>query len=107
MNTITNDGAALIAAQIIEKIKGDFSVPPKWVKLNQAVRYSGITKDRLIQLAKAKKVDGFKDPDLETRPWIFDLDSIEQYRRSQLKNNLDDIDDAESFALDLMGKIRH
>jgi hypothetical protein len=105
MNTITEDGAAIIAAHIIEKVKGDFSVPPKWLKLNQAVRYSNIGRDRLIQLAREKKIDGFQDPDLATRPWIFDAESLDRYRRAQLLEG--GTDDADDFALDLMGKISH
>jgi hypothetical protein len=105
MDTITENGAALIAAQIIEKIKGDFSVPPKWLKLNQAVRYSNIGRERLIQLAREKKIDGFQDPDLATRPWIFDAESLDRYRRAQLLEGA--TDDADDFALDLMGKIGH
>jgi hypothetical protein len=56
MNTITENGAALIAAQIIEKIKGDFSVPPKWLKLNQAVRYSNPATLNLFTKSRAARL---------------------------------------------------
>lgn len=94
-----------LAEKIIAKMPFKDAVPTKWLKLNQAVRHSNIGKDRLIQLAKEKKIDGFQDPDLLTRPWIFDIESLDQYRRSQLADNASD--EADSFALDLMGKIGH
>lgn len=90
----------ILAAKIAERI----TTPARWMKLSQAVIYSSIGKERLIDLAKAQKIDGFQDLDLKSKPWIFDRDSIDSYRADQFSKNIRH--EAEEFALDFMEKLR-
>ena len=89
----------ILAAKIAERL----TASPRWMKLSQAVKYSNIGKDRLIALARLKQVDGFRDPDLKSRPWIFDKESIDLYRFKQHLHGPQQ--DAEAFALDFIEKI--
>ena len=45
--------------------------------------YSAIGRDRLVSLAKGKEIFGFQDSELKTQPWIFDRESIDEYRKKQ------------------------
>lgn len=89
----------ILAAKIAERI----TTLPRWMKLSQAVKYSNIGKDRLISLAKMKMIVGYQDPDLKSKPWIFDRESLDQYRTDQFANGPGQ--DAEEFALDFMEKL--
>ncbi len=55
----------------------------RWIKLSKAANYSGICKDRLIALAENGTIIGFSDPDNKRGDWVFDRESIDQYRLNQ------------------------
>ena len=56
---------------------------PRWLKLSIATKYSAICKKRLIALAQNGAVIGFQDPDNKRGDWVFDRESIDNYRLSQ------------------------
>jgi hypothetical protein len=68
----------------------------RWMKLKEAAAYSAIGKQRLVKLAEARDVRGFKDSD--TGYWIFDKLSLDNYRESQFE------EDYKDFAVDLLRK---
>ncbi len=96
---MTEDDLDILAAKIAQRL----TTVPRWMKLNQAVLYSNIGKDRLIALAKRGHINGGKDPDLKSKPWIFDRKSIDEYRAGQIFKSPQN--DAEEFALDFIEKI--
>jgi hypothetical protein len=96
---LTETELDILASKIAERI----TAPPRWMKLSQAVKYSNIGKERLISLAKLKAVVGYQDHDLKSKPWIFDRESIDQYRARQFASGPGQ--DAEEFAIDFMQKI--
>ena len=55
----------------------------RWLKLKAAAAYSAIGKTRLKQLAKSGAVVGFPDPESKRRDWIFDKNSLDEYRIGQ------------------------
>ena len=57
---------------LADKIAARISITPRWMLLKQAVMYSNIGKARLIDLVKRKKIKGFQDTKLATRPWKID-----------------------------------
>jgi hypothetical protein len=73
------------------------NISPRWLKLTQATLYSAIGKDRLKQLAQAGEIGGFRDPDSGRGDWIFDRESLDQYRLNQAG-------ELEQKALAIMGK---
>jgi len=77
---LTSTDLEIIAARLAELI----SVNPRWMKLKQAALYSSIGQKELIQLARTNRIAGFQDTNLETRPWIFDRESIDRYRAGQM-----------------------
>ena len=95
---MTGTDIDILASKIAERI----TTLPRWMKLNQATKYSNIGKERLIALAKLNHIVGFQDPDLKSKPWIFDKESIDQYRAGQFANGPQN--DAEEFALDFIAK---
>lgn len=56
---------------------------PRWLKLNTAAAYTAIGKKRLVAMAEAGAVRGFKDPDSQRGDWIFDRLSLDAYREGQ------------------------
>ena len=58
-------------------------INPRWLKLKDAVLYSAIGKERIKQLALVGEIVGFSDPDSGRGDWIFDRESIDQYRLNQ------------------------
>lgn len=93
---MTNSELDIIAAKIAEKIL----FQPRWLKLKPAALYSSIGQKELIKLVENKKVAGFQDSSLKTKPWIFDKTSIDNYRIQQANkfNN----DNNEQFALEII-----
>jgi len=73
------------------------------MKLKQAVAYSNIGKDRLISLVKLGHINGGQDTELKSKPWIFDRESIDDYRAKQIAHGPQN--DAEEFALDFIKKV--
>lgn len=55
----------------------------RWMKLTQAAAYSNIGEHRLIELAGAGVISGFRDPDTKRQDWIFDKLSLDAYREGQ------------------------
>jgi len=86
----------IIASKLAEKL----GVQPRWLKLKQAVLYSGLGKGELIRLVCEKQITGFQDNSLKTRPWILDKESLDDYRLKQAFafNNTND----EQVALDII-----
>ena len=58
-------------------------IQPRWLKLIDACRYSGIGKARIKRLAKDGAIRGFVDPDDKRDTWLFDRESIDEYRLKQ------------------------
>jgi hypothetical protein len=71
---IANQVAAVILAQ---------ETTGRWLKLKEAALYSSIGRKRLVQLAENGKVTGFQDPDSGRGDWIFDRQSLDDYRLMQ------------------------
>ncbi len=65
-----------LATKIAEKI----TAQPRWLKLSAAAKYSGYGIARLRQLALDGLIRGYKDPDSTRGDWIFDRESIDEYR---------------------------
>ena len=55
----------------------------RWITLREAAVYSSIGETRLVGLAKNGEIRGFQDASLKTKPWIFDIYSIDTYREAQ------------------------
>lgn len=55
----------------------------RWLTLKQAASYASIGEARLVRMARAGDVKGFQDMSLKTRPWIFDVLSLDAYREAQ------------------------
>ncbi len=70
----------------------------RWLKLKEAAAYSAIGRQRLVKLAEAGAVRGFRDTDTKIGEWIFDLLSLDAYRESQVG------EDYTNFAVDLLRK---
>lgn len=68
-----------LASKIAERI-----VSPRWMKLIAASQYSGYSRAQLLKLAKKKLVIGYQDPDSKRGDWIFDKQSIDEYRISHV-----------------------
>jgi len=61
---------------------------PRWLKLKAACEYASMNDKRLVELAKAGVVRGYKDPDTKRGDWIFDRLSLDDYRESPLKGQI-------------------
>ena len=72
----------ILAAKIAERI-----TIPRWLKLTAAVKYSGYGRPKLIELAEQDKIIGYQDPDSLRGDWIFDKESIDEYRLSHVFNS--------------------
>ena len=59
------------------------SVDARWISLKEAAQYSNIGQKRLISLAESSAVVGFKDPDSGRGDWVFDRESLDEYRLNQ------------------------
>ena len=55
----------------------------RWLTLKQAAAYASLGEARLVRMARAGDVKGFQDMSLKTRPWIFDVLSLDAYREAQ------------------------
>lgn len=65
---------------LADKIANRLSVEVRWLKLKQAALYSGIGQKRLKTLAELGDIIGYQDPDSGRNDWIFDKESIDDYR---------------------------
>ena len=59
------------------------STDARWISLKAAAHYSNIGQKRLISLAESSAVVGFRDPDSGRSDWIFDKESLDEYRLNQ------------------------
>jgi len=66
----------IIASKLAEKL----SIQPRWLKLKQAAVYSSIGQKRLKTLAEGGEIIGYSDQDSGRGDWIFDKNSIDEYR---------------------------
>ena len=97
---MTESDLNIIASMLVEQL----ACQPRWLKLKAAALYSGIGQKELIRLAQKRKIDGFQDLELKTKPWLFDRLSIDKYRSSQIEQYHDtDLD--EEIALDIVGSL--
>lgn len=64
-------------ARVIEKM-----TIPRWMKLKMAIHYSGLSRSRLINLAKERLIIGGPDPGSKRGDWRFDKQSIDEYMMS-------------------------
>ena len=60
------------------------NIIPRWIRLKDAMAYSSIGRDRLKELAQSGHIRGFKAPDNRRGDWIFDRQSLDEYRLSQV-----------------------
>ena len=67
----------ILATKIAERI-----TTPRWMKLTAAVKYSSYSRAKLIELAERRDIIGYPDPDSNRGDWIFDKESIDEYRLS-------------------------
>ncbi|WP_024333071.1 hypothetical protein [Desulfotignum balticum] len=67
----------ILATKIAERIAS-----PRWMKLTAAVKYSSYSRAQLIELAERRDIVGYPDPDSKRGDWIFDKESIDEYRLS-------------------------
>jgi len=95
---LTDRDIEILVARISERIL----IQPRWMKLKQAAIYSSIGQKDLIHLARSKRIAGFQDKNLETKPWIFDRESIDQYRAGQMDHS----DKKEKRALEIVQSLR-
>jgi len=66
---------------------GDFYVTPawpRWLSLKQAAEYAHLGQKRLKELAREGLISGNPDPENGRGDWIFDRESLDAYRLSQL-----------------------
>ena len=85
---------------IASKIANLLSVQPRWMKLKQAAVYSSIGEKELIRLAKEKHIKGGQDKTLKTKQWVFDRQSIDEYRSNQFIDR-----DHNDFAIEMLKSI--
>ncbi len=83
------------------KIAGKINFSPRWLKLSAAAKYSSINAKRLKLLAESGHIVGYQDPDTTRGDWIFDRESIDQYRLLPIKKDrgqlLEIVDEIERF----------
>ena len=71
---------------------------PRWMPLKMAALYSAIGKKRLVCLAEKKIIRAGRDTDTKTGEWIFDKNSLDSYRESQME------DSYQNFAVEMLKK---
>lgn len=81
---------------------------PRWMSLRQAAQYSGWGEKKLIELASHRKISGFQDEELKTRPWTFDRDSIDNFRikQSMLADDCKEEAERAEKALEILNSVR-
>ena len=73
---MTNTDLDILADKIAQRLL----IQPRWLKLKQAAAYSGIGQKRLKSLATDGDIIGYSDQDSGRGDWIFDKESIDEYR---------------------------
>jgi len=72
---LTNADLDILAAKIAERLS-----TPRWMKLSVAANYSGYGMSKLKELATRGSIRGYQDPDSKRGDWVFDKESIDEYR---------------------------
>ncbi len=75
---MTPENLDILAAKIAERI-----ITPRWMTIKQAAAYSNIGQKRLKSLADTGEIAGYQE-DTGRGDWIFDKDSIDEYRSRPL-----------------------
>ncbi|WDP90476.1 MAG: hypothetical protein HUN04_12550 [Desulfobacter sp.] len=57
------------------------------MKLKVAMKYSGYGRMQLLTLVAQKEIMGCQDPDSKRGDWIFDKNSIDEYRLSHFNDD--------------------
>ncbi|WP_300458648.1 hypothetical protein [Desulfobacula sp.] len=96
---MTETDLDILASRLAEKL----SIQPRWLKLKQAAMYSSIGRSELVRLASEGSIEGFQDKTIKTKPWIFDKESIDGYRRKQYGQSINEED--EQIGLDIVNSI--
>ncbi len=90
ISPLTLGGESKLNSEEISAIAHELSklliVERRWLKLTAASQYASIGKDRLKTLASEKKIIGYQEPDARG-DWIFDKESIDNYRLSIVAKN--------------------
>ncbi len=68
-----------LATKIAERIS-----TPRWLKLKAAIQYSSYGRAQLLKLVNEGLIAGYQDPDSKRGDWIFDKQSIDEYRISHI-----------------------
>lgn len=76
---MTDQDLDILAAKIAERITAK-----RWMKLSAATMYSSYSRSKLLELAERKDIIGYQDPDSLRGDWIFDKESIDDYRLSHV-----------------------
>ena len=82
--TITFDTEADLDL-LIDLVVKKTTISPRWLKLGSATKYAAIHKDKLKRLAEDGYVIGYRDPTTTRGDWIFDKNSLDDYRLGQSK----------------------
>lgn len=85
-------------------------IQPRWLRLADAVRYSGLSKARLKALAQAREIVGGPDPgdrrgcrdDRGDGTWIFDRLSLDRWRLGQLGGGMTIQHEAKTLAASVL-----
>jgi len=77
-----------LASKIADRLSKTI-ITPRWLTLRQAMAYSNIGRDRLIQMAKDKIIRGDQDK-IGTNKWFFDKKSIDEYHEAFFKEGVTD-----------------
>lgn len=78
---MTEQDLDILAMKIAERL----ALQPRWLKLKQAAGYSNIGQKRLKTLADNGDIIGYPDPNSGRGDWIFDRESIDQYRMAPVE----------------------
>jgi hypothetical protein len=77
-----------MVGQLAEGLAREFAITPRWLKLTAAAKYASINKTRLKNLAIEEKILGYQDPDSTRGDWIFDKESLDDYRLEPIIDSL-------------------
>lgn len=78
---MTNTDLDILADKLAERLL----FQPRWLKIKQAAAYSGIGQKRLKVLAENGEIIGYSDPDSGRGDWIFDRNSLDDYRMKPIQ----------------------
>lgn len=88
MTELSEKEISVIALKVAEQVS-EHLISPRWLTLRQAMKYSNIGRDRLIQMAKDGIIRGDQDK-IGTSKWFFDKKSIDDYHEAFFKHGVTD-----------------